>query len=288
MCNHGSLHPVMVVSAGLPAHPPPPCYHSMSAAEAGAGQRRLSILCQQLAPAAATPNADQHCQHLQRQQTARQDNSHSMFSGQVVIITGAAKGIGEAAALQFSKFKAQLLITDLDKTAVEATAERCRQAGSPKVVTVAGDITAPDAAANIAAAAQQHFGRLDVLVNNAGECMKTATGLLCSTVLHCQQVAVPGLSCSPLLPKHRFLSSWYLHHGHLHERVVPYSAVDPGSCRQQQLLHFHLLHAAAGTFTHCMYRPTTSIQSLCWSCCHRLHLGWCDSQDVRQAVAGHA
>jgi short-subunit dehydrogenase len=71
--------------------------------------------------------------------------------------TGAAKGIGEAAALGFAKEGAQLLLTDLDAAAVEQAAARCRQAGSPKVAVLAGDITAADAAARIADKLQVHF-----------------------------------------------------------------------------------------------------------------------------------
>eukprot|EP00882_Tetradesmus_deserticola_P010143 GHRQ01010718.1.p1 GENE.GHRQ01010718.1~~GHRQ01010718.1.p1 ORF type:complete len:273 (+),score=139.50 GHRQ01010718.1:416-1234(+) len=81
---------------------------------------------------------------------------------------GAAKGIGEAAALGFAREGAQLLLTDLDAAAAEQAAARCRQAGSPKVAVLAGDITAADAAAKIADKLQAEFGRLDVLVNNAG------------------------------------------------------------------------------------------------------------------------
>eukprot|EP00882_Tetradesmus_deserticola_P010187 GHRQ01010764.1.p1 GENE.GHRQ01010764.1~~GHRQ01010764.1.p1 ORF type:complete len:278 (+),score=136.68 GHRQ01010764.1:553-1386(+) len=82
--------------------------------------------------------------------------------------SGAAKGIGEAAALGFAREGAQLLLTDLDAAAAEQAAARCRQAGSPKVAVLAGDITAADAAAKIADKLQAEFGRLDVLVNNAG------------------------------------------------------------------------------------------------------------------------
>lgn len=65
---------------------------------------------------------------------ARQhETDSSMFAGRVIVITGAAKGIGEAAALAFAKRGAQLLLTDLDNQAVQITAERCRASGSPKV-----------------------------------------------------------------------------------------------------------------------------------------------------------
>lgn len=92
-------------------------------------QQRLAVLEQQL----TQPTQHQHL--LQRQSTAarQQDPDSSMFEGQVIAITGAAKGIGEAAALAFAKRGAKLLLTDLDEAAVQAAAERCRAAGSPKV-----------------------------------------------------------------------------------------------------------------------------------------------------------
>ena len=94
-------------------------------------QRRLSVLQQQL-------TEQQHHQlNLQLQHTAgQQQDDSSMFAGKVVIITGAAKGIGEAAALAFARRGARLLLTDLDEAAVQAAAERCRAAGSPKASVV--------------------------------------------------------------------------------------------------------------------------------------------------------
>ena len=68
----------------------------------------------------------------------------------------------------FARLGAKLLLTDLDPNALESAAAAVRAAGSPLVVTVSGDITAPDAAQKIVAAARDSFGRLDVLVNNAG------------------------------------------------------------------------------------------------------------------------
>ncbi|WIA16645.1 hypothetical protein OEZ85_013308 [Tetradesmus obliquus] len=143
-------------------------------AEGDASQRRLDVLTRHITPGgtagSSTRAVSQHEQSvaptLQRQPTA--GNNAGVFAGQVVVITGAAKGIGEAAALGFAKEGAQLLLTDLDAAAVEQAAARCRQAGSPKVAVVAGDITAADAAAKIAGKIQAEFGRLDVLVNNAG------------------------------------------------------------------------------------------------------------------------
>lgn len=90
-------------------------------------QQRLAVLEQQLA-AAQQPV-------LQMQSTAsggRGDPDGRMFAAKVVVITGAAKGIGHAAALAFATRGAQLLLTDLDQQAVQAAAQQCRAAGSPK------------------------------------------------------------------------------------------------------------------------------------------------------------
>lgn len=61
-------------------------------------------------------------------------------AGKVIVITGGAKGIGEAAALAFARQGASLLLTDLDAAAAEDAAARCRAAGSPKAVALAGEL----------------------------------------------------------------------------------------------------------------------------------------------------
>lgn len=86
------------------------------------------------------------------------------LDGKVALITGAAQGIGLAAAIQLSEAGAQLVISDIDAAAAQAAAD-----GLPGAATIhAGDLTragAPDAAVQTAIEA---FGQLDIIVNNAG------------------------------------------------------------------------------------------------------------------------
>jgi meso-butanediol dehydrogenase/(S,S)-butanediol dehydrogenase/diacetyl reductase len=83
------------------------------------------------------------------------------FEGQVVIVTGAARGIGEGIATRFSEEGAKVLLVDV-LPLVEETAKRLGQ------VALAQSVTDRDAGARIAEAALSSFGRIDVLVNNAG------------------------------------------------------------------------------------------------------------------------
>jgi NAD(P)-dependent dehydrogenase (short-subunit alcohol dehydrogenase family) len=83
------------------------------------------------------------------------------LEGKVALITGAAGGIGGASASLFEAEGAKLVLTDLDVSSLAAFAER-------GALTLAQDVTDEARWSEVVDAALQRFGRLDVLVNNAG------------------------------------------------------------------------------------------------------------------------
>ncbi len=86
---------------------------------------------------------------------------------QVVAITGAAGGIGAALAHCYAREGARLVLLDLDGDAVERLAEVLVGAGV-EVLSMPCDVTDLDACNAAVARIEVQFGRLDVLVNNAG------------------------------------------------------------------------------------------------------------------------
>lgn len=90
------------------------------------------------------------------------------MKGKTVIITGGARGIGKAAALKLASLGANLVINYLgnDKAASE-TKEACKQLGA-EILLIKGDVASAEQCEKIAAAALERFGRIDVLINNAG------------------------------------------------------------------------------------------------------------------------
>jgi NAD(P)-dependent dehydrogenase (short-subunit alcohol dehydrogenase family) len=83
------------------------------------------------------------------------------------VVTGAAFGIGRATAEAFAREGARLIATDLQAGPLAALADELRQGGA-EVETVVGDVSVEDDAQRMIAAAADRFGRLDVLVANAG------------------------------------------------------------------------------------------------------------------------
>lgn len=91
----------------------------------------------------------------------------SILLGRIVIITGASSGIGEACALAFVAKGAKVVLAARRAQRLEVLVERLGAAGG-EALAVATDVTDEDAVANLFEQAMARFGRVDVLVNNAG------------------------------------------------------------------------------------------------------------------------
>lgn len=87
------------------------------------------------------------------------------YVGRVVMITGAGQGLGRAMAERFSREGALLAISDINPEAIRETTGTCDPA---RTMPSAVDVTSPDQVRDWVAGALRTFGRIDVLVNNAG------------------------------------------------------------------------------------------------------------------------
>lgn len=91
------------------------------------------------------------------------------FKGKVVLITGASSGIGSGTAIYLAKLGASLVLTGRDAVNLNQTAVNCiRPAGVPEPLQIVADIENDADVVQIVEETIRHFGRLDVLVNNAG------------------------------------------------------------------------------------------------------------------------
>ena len=88
------------------------------------------------------------------------------FEGKVAIVTGGGQGIGETYAKSFAAEGACVVIAELNKEGGERVANEITEAGQPAVF-VETDVSSEQDAAAAVAAAQDQFGGVDILVNNA-------------------------------------------------------------------------------------------------------------------------
>jgi len=92
------------------------------------------------------------------------------FKDKVVLITGASGGIGSAIAKKFSQDKAKLALNDMAPTEenLKKLAEELKKLGAAEVKYYLADISKYEEVEKVMGQIQKDFGRLDVLVNNAG------------------------------------------------------------------------------------------------------------------------
>ena len=95
------------------------------------------------------------------------------FSGKVVVITGAAAGLGRAMALEFSKAGASVAVCDIKEDLASETVKLCQEAGA-KAKFYKLNITDVDMVEATKNEIVKDFGTVDILVNNAG--VTTAPG----------------------------------------------------------------------------------------------------------------
>lgn len=88
----------------------------------------------------------------------------------VAIVTGAGRGLGAATALAFAEAGADVLIAARTKAQLDEVADQIAETGRKAHVVVA-DLAHPEATAELAAAAVEAFGKLDIVVNNVGGTM---------------------------------------------------------------------------------------------------------------------
>jgi 2,3-dihydroxy-2,3-dihydro-p-cumate dehydrogenase len=127
------------------------------------------------------------------------------FDGQVVVVTGAARGIGVFLAEAFAREGASVVLADVSATELEAEVPRLQESCGPRILGVAGDLSKEEGALELRARTEAAFGAATVLVNNAGggvilpflshtpETLRATIDRNLWTTLWCTRAFLPGM-----------------------------------------------------------------------------------------------
>jgi NAD(P)-dependent dehydrogenase (short-subunit alcohol dehydrogenase family) len=101
------------------------------------------------------------------QNVLKERNMEMGLRGKVALVAAASKGLGKAAAFALAREGVNLAICARHES-VEATAEEIRKATGVDVLAVQADVSKADDITSFVSKAAAHFGRIDILVTNAG------------------------------------------------------------------------------------------------------------------------
>jgi NAD(P)-dependent dehydrogenase (short-subunit alcohol dehydrogenase family) len=94
-------------------------------------------------------------------------NSFSL-QGRVSIVTGGAMGLGKAMAEALAEMGSDVVIVDLNQTRAQETADAIQRRNGVRAIALEADVTIPEDGIQVADAVFNSFGKIDVLINNAG------------------------------------------------------------------------------------------------------------------------
>lgn len=120
------------------------------------------------------------------------------FKGKVALITGGSRGVGYATAEKLMREGAKVVLTARGAERLESSKEKLIALGG-EVAAVAGDVSNPEDAKRMLEVALDNFGRLDILINNAGVSMRGRFDELSMEV--CRQVIDTNLAGSIYLSR---------------------------------------------------------------------------------------
>ncbi len=132
------------------------------------------------------------------------------FGGKVAIVTGGGSGIGEVTATEFLRSGARVAIAGRKADRLEAAAEKMRETTGGEVFCFATDVRSAEQCQALVEAVVRHFGRLDILINNAGgarhaalrtapvESWRQDMALNLDSAFFCSQAAYPFLKAAAI------------------------------------------------------------------------------------------
>ena len=90
------------------------------------------------------------------------------LDGQVAVVTGASRGIGRACAIELAKHGASIVVNYTSNEGAAQATKAAIEAEGGSAIIIQADVSKPDQAQQLIAAAEEQLGKVDILVNNAG------------------------------------------------------------------------------------------------------------------------